>query len=157
MFNLFPGAIYELSCNSFNERRYENFKVCIKPEDFTPIAHDYYIDRLDLFDFNRPIIIEKSSWMWNSNFIEIFFYWKKKCNFYYDGKKCSTFTQIQLKPNKISCGLKNWKKRYSYFLHLMDENNDKELIKRYRQKIQEINKEVKRWEEAIKGVGKIKL
>jgi len=95
--------------------------------------------------------------MWNSNFIEIFFSWEKKYNFYHNGERCSTSAQIQLKSRKISYGLKNWKKRYSYFLHLMDKNADKELINEYQQNIQEINKEVKRWEQAIKEIGKIRL
>jgi len=160
MFSLFPNATYELSCNSFNGRCYTNFGVYTKPEDFAPIAHRYYINAEELFDFSRPKIISTSSRTWNSSFVTIHFFLEGKYNFYYKNFQkiySPIFTNIQLKSMKVESGLKDWKKRYFYLLNLMNKNSDKKLVENYRKDIKETNEKVGQWEKAIKRVGEIKL
>jgi len=160
MFNLFPNATYELECNSYNGRTFEGFKVTIKPKDFAPVAQVYYLSIDELFDFGRPKIIGQRSWVWNSDFLGVSCGWSRKYNFYYqdwEKKYYPISTSIQLQSLKESCGLKDWKKRYSHFLNLMNKNPDKILVQKYRKHIQEANNKVIKWELAMKELSKFQL
>jgi len=143
MFSLFPGATYELQCNSFNGRDYKSFEVYVKLEKFAEIAHEYYFEKADLFDYGRPKIIEQNSRTWKSDFVRIYFTWHKEYNFYDTEHPIRAF--IYLKSQKKSIGLKDWKKQYPTFLKLMDKNPNEELVKIFKTKIQEINAEVLKW------------
>ncbi len=155
MFSLFPGATYELQCNSYNGRNYKSFEVSVKIERFAEIAHDYRLEKADLFHYGKPKIIEQDYRAWKSDFVRIYFTWHEEYNFYDAEHPIKTF--IRLVSPKIYIGLKDWKKQYPVLLKLMDKNPNKELVERFRTRIQEINTEALKWESALREIKNFKL
>jgi len=99
--------------------------VHIKLEKFAVIAHNYYLEKADLFKYGRPRIIERDTRTWDSEFIRIRFFWLIGYNFYDTEHPIKTF--IRLVSQKKYIGLKDWKKQYPVLLKLMNKNKNKKI------------------------------
>lgn len=161
MFLLFPGAIFEPGCNSFNSRNYSSFEAKVPFEKFVPIATRYIIRHDDLFDFSRPKVVGPQWHIWN-DLVSVKLYWYGKYNYYHtDDWRPRKLSKIQQSISLCSCsyrqGLRHWKTRFSKLRNLLNKNPDKELVKAYKVEIDEINNEVLKWEEALHEASKIDL
>ena len=156
MFELFPNATYELRCNSFNQREYRDFEVCIYPEQFSPIAMSFFVHDQELFDWGRPKIIGHGYSILN-NFVGISLSWHRAFNFYYeDWKKEKPIScNVNLTCYKKTVGLSEWHKDYEALRNLLNSNPNKELIERYKTQIEGLNKNVIKWEKEIKELSKL--
>lgn len=162
MYDLFPDAIFETGCNSFNSRNYNSFNVNVPFQDFVLIAQRYIVLTTDdLLPFGRPKIIEPNFHIWN-DFVGIRLYWYGKYNYYYTDSfrpyKRNVINQsIQLCSVEYHQGLKRWKSNYSKLRNLLNANPNKKLVDAYKAEIEKINDTVLRWELALKEASKIDL
>jgi len=162
MFNLFPDAHFEPGCNSFNSRSYSSFNVNVPFQDFVLIAQRHIVTTKDrLLDFGRPKVVGPSWHIWN-DFVGVKLYWYGKYNYYHTDlfrpfKRQGISQSISLRSVEYRQGLCHWKSSYKKLLNLLNKSPNKELIKSYKKQIEEINKEVLKWEIALKEASKIDL
>lgn len=157
MFNLFPNALFQIGCSSFNSCTYEDFEANIPIEKFAPIAMDFYLSVDDLFDFSTPRIIREGYWTWKE-YIKVTLIWRKQYNHYrvdywQKGKpKIHKISKnIRLISPKEGYGLFQWEKNYKTLLRLLKNNPDKELKKRFKKQVDEANEQVLKWQKAMEN------
>lgn len=155
MFDLFPNGLFQVGCNSYNGRYYQNFEVNVSVEEFAPIATDFYLLVDNLFDFSTPRIIKKNYRTWNE-YVKVTLKWRKSCNFYTTdfwekGKPRihKIATSIYLESQCKYYGLFQWEKNYSKLMKLLNKNSDKKLKERFKKLVQKANEKVDEWQKAM--------
>jgi len=123
-------------------------------EDNISEADDCYIDIESLFDYSRPKIIEKGTWLYKDSFITIKFESHELYYIYHwDGFKKGIQKDKQVMTVywfKINIGLGNWNKEKIKELKGLAQKCKPNVGEKILKAIDSADKEIKEWQKALK-------
>lgn len=149
LYDLFPQGYIEQDGDSFNNREFSSFYVHCEIGDFVSHVNRFYTKCSELFDFSRPRIIEKDTWIYKSSYFTAHFGIEIPYK-YKDGTQ--NIVAWWNSHYGISWGLKDWNIKYKEIYGLLNDNPNEELRCEYKNKVVEADKLYKNWKKEIDNV-----
>lgn len=131
----------------FLDGRFENNGI--KSLDIIHLANQVTVSNISLLDWGNPKIINENTHMWHSGFFTAMFWIFKDYQIYMENRIINS--QISLKCDVGSYGLKNWDNKRDEIEHLFD-NAPEKIKEEYKKQYEEADKKVELWRAAMQKI-----